>query len=340
MGTYEPQNTPGPNFEAPLSYRPLTSSRGRSLFSGARRGQPLLTTSGLPAGGGAVGTAENPSPQIPGVTTGLKSAYKPTPNSGGLIQRSGQAPVRVPTDPGYNGVLPTGQFGAAGAAEAQGRIAAAGGRAQVGGGPLPVAPAQPVNRPAQTERANPLTNGGGSPQVEGTSVPVAPPTIDPGKALGYVQRGNRAPGGTDLNPGGPAGGGGSAGPDGWIPGDPNAPGGQLAPQPGDQDADSDLAKTRKDVQGDLAKTREGVQGDLAKTREDVQGDLNQADSGHIGGSGDYAQRFSSPQAADIYTSHVNQLFGGGPSKAAKSPSMLTRTGPRDNGTESDGGEDY
>ncbi len=217
----------------------------------------------MPQGTGAVGTATNPSPQMPGATTSLKPAMPPTPNSGGVLQQPGQVPWQVPTDPGYKGQLPSGVFGQAGAQQAQARIKAAGGTAQMGGGLLPqggayvsTIPDAPANRPQQTERANPLVNGGGTPQVEGTSVPVPAPHLDPGKALGFKQSGGRVAGGQDINPAG----GGVAPEGGFVPGDPNAPGGQLSDYSGPT---NDAQASRQGIEGDMTAAREGTQGNVS-----------------------------------------------------------------------------
>ena len=164
---------------------PQTMRRDGSMIS-RRLGtpsQPQVTLSGMPGGPGPVGTAANPSPQAVGGTSPLRPAYKATPSSGGIIQAGNKGAVlrSIAPDPGYTGQKATG-FGLS---------------------PQQLSTLQsasPANRPAQTERANPLTNGGGAPQVAGTSVPVEKPTLDPGKAMGFSSKGTSIPQGQDMEP--------------------------------------------------------------------------------------------------------------------------------------------
>lgn len=283
------------------------ASMGRSMTRGTRtiHSPAPVTMAGMPAGAGAVGTATNPSPSMPGVTTGLKRT-PPTPNSGGIIAGPGAQRRVIPPDAGYKGPLPTG-FGTAQDSPNAWRGAQ---RPALAPNVDPGAEMGPgANRPAQSERANPLVNGGGPPQVEGTSAVVPKPTLNPGKAMGFNQRGNKAPVGDDLNQPGAT--------------DPNAP-----PADGENPDDNpDAAPGDGTPQGDLAATREGVQNDL-------QG------GGHVGGIGKYARSFSNPTSASIYHDYTKRLFGNAATPKSNVNTGMTRTGPRDNGTESDGGEDY
>lgn len=265
----------------------------RSLFSPRPAGPS--TVSGLPAGPGAVGTAANPSPQAPGVTTGMKRS-PPTPNSGGIIDAGARGRRVLPTDPNYKGPLATGNTGPGPGNPGAWR----GGAADRPAMAPTVDPGQEMtNRPAQTERANPLANGGGSPQLEGSSLPVNPPTLNPGKAMGFSQRGNKTPAGDDLNV--------------FQPGDPNASGGQLAPQEGDVSNSRDL----------------GVQGDLGAAREGIQSDLNPGQ--HAGGVGQYRRLFSNPTSASIYHDWTQKAFGGAATPKSKVSGLTRAPAKRDTG---------
>lgn len=293
-----------------MSYRPLNAPRltpPYSLRGSGSRQSRQTTTSGMPAGVGAVGTAGNPSPQIPGATTGMKKAYVPTPNSGGTIEGNGKKIIEQP-DWNYKGPL-----SGSGAGPGVNTPQAWRGPVRPTVDPR-VDPAgessMPLNRPPQTERANPLTNGGGPPQMEGTSVPVTPPTLNPGKAMGFSQRGNQTPVGDDLNQGTPTS------PGQFMSGDPNAPGGQLAPQPGD--AGSSPAD------------------DLGAARENVQSDLN--GGGHTGGVGPYARSFTNPTSAAIYHDYTRQLFGGQPMPQGRTNLTRARGTPQDQSNDDFEGE--
>jgi hypothetical protein len=240
-----------------------------------------------------MGTAGNPSPQIPGVTAGAK-----TPNSGGIIQKGAQE-TDYPADPAYTGPAPTGFLKK--------------------GIPAPLTPA---NRPPQTERADPLSGAGGPPQLTGTSRTVSTaPAIDPGKALGASTRGNMVPKGEDRHPPqqpDPDLKGGSAGPDGWIAEDPNKPGGSLNPD-GKEDGEE----------------------------EDDKHNDDETIGGHVGGSGAAAAKFGKPTPGSAYQSYLNGATGAGQGAkifsgraTGKPASNVKAAGPRDNGNESDGGEDY
>ena len=154
---------------------PLNRAHQRSSPPAHARQAPT-TTSGLPAGAGIVGTAGNPSPAP--AATGLSRS----PNSGGIIQGPGTAGRIIPPDPGYQGPIATGDANR----------------------PMPAAAPAPVNRPPQTERANPIVNGGGMPQPEGSSVPVAKPvtpppaSLDAARAMGFKQSGMKSPTGQDA----------------------------------------------------------------------------------------------------------------------------------------------
>ena len=241
----------------------------------------MTTLSSMPAGPGAVGTAQNPSPAAPNnAPSTAMTRVQPMqsrPNSGGNITTSSGRGLGVPSDPGYR-------------ADQQDSGPQSGGTMRRGGltRVVPASPGpnvvvgQPANRPAQTERANPLDNGGGAPQMAGTTMPVAPaptpPAIDPGKAMGASSRGNRVPAGQDQ-PSAAA--------------QPAAPAAADTPEPGAETSPTDdLADVTKSVQSDLS----------AKT--------------HVGGFGQYARNFSSPTAASIYDDHVRQLFGRGAPKPA------------------------
>jgi hypothetical protein len=143
------------------------------------------------------------------------------------------------------------------------------------------------------------------------------PAIDPGKALGASTRGNLTPSGEDRHPPQPTADAFKADESGFIPGDPNAPGGQLS----EEEEDPDKQREHND--------------------EDTVG-------GHIGGSGAMARKFSNPDSASIYDNYAKQM-GGGPTPArvfsgraagTAGSSMLKKAPPRDNGAESEGGEDY
>jgi len=260
--------------------------RTRPLYSGRQ-----TSASGMPKGPGPVGTAANPSPAVPGVTTGLKRS-PPTPNSGGIIDAGARGRRILPTDPNYRGPLATG-FGAQAPNTPQAWRGAV--RPTAAPGLDPGQEMAPANRPPQTERANPLANGGGPPQVEGTSRAVPAPTLQPGKAMGYSQRGNRTPPGDDLNQG--------------------------------QAAATPAAGPGTEETYDAATAPPGPQGDLAAAREGVQSDLQ--GGGHMGGIGQYARKFSNPTSASIYHDYTKRLFGGAATPKAKT--NLTRTGPRDTG---------
>jgi hypothetical protein len=309
---------------------PTSSVKGRqtytkSSFSGLHK---QTTLSGLPAGVGPVGTAGNPSPQFPGVRSGLKPAYKPTPNSGGIIQNNatGQR-MDINPDANYKGAPATG-FGANTVAQSNPAITEA------------------PNAPDATG-GTPLSSDGLPPQPAGKSEPtkpiVAPPTNPAPKIGPGLSPGNKAqslPPSTDTDAPQKAAQKAQA-PSDFIPGDPNAPGGQLAPQPGD-DPNNELAG--KSVSSDLHDTAQGVQDDLNG------GDQQQ----HVGGHDAYARTFSNPKSADLYHQYYQKLTGdtrgrqgvdttaasGTPSGNAKLAKGVAGAPPRDNGTESDGGEDY
>jgi hypothetical protein len=309
---------------------PTSSVKGRqtytkSSFSGLHK---QTTLSGLPAGVGAVGTAGNPSPQFPGVRSGLKPAYKPTPNSGGIIQVNGGDRRVLPTDPNYKGQLATGF------------------KSDQPGSTLGFSSANPAPI-AQPNGGTPLSSDGLPPQPAGKSEPTAPivaPPTNPAPKIGPgLSPGNKAqslPPSTDTDA--DMNKGGKAGANGFIPGDPNAPGGQLAPQPGD-DPNNELAG--KSASSDLHDTAQGVQDDLNGGDQPQQ---------HIGGHDAYARTFSNAKSAQTYHDYVARMTGdtrprpgadttaasGTPSGNAKIAKGVAGAPPRDNGTESDGGEDY
>ena len=266
--------------------------KSRGARTTARPSPPSMAKA--PTARGVSGTAANPSPQIPGVTTGAK-----TPNSGGIIQQGDQQ-HDYPADPGYAGPKPTGFLKQA---------------------PAPLA----ANRPQQTERADPLNGAGGPPQVPGTSRTVSEaPVPEPGKAMGFSSRGNGVPKGEDRHP--------TEKPSdssGYAPGGPNAPGGQLATQPGDDEPNG------LDGQQTL---------NLDKPDEDEEGKIG----GHVGGSGHMARKFSNPTSANVYDDYIKKatgtppaarIFSGKPA-GKSSASMLKKGGPKDNGDEESEGQDY
>jgi hypothetical protein len=98
-----------------------------------------------------------------------------------------------------------------------------------------------------------------------------------------------------------------------------------------------------------------VSSDLHDTAQGVQDDLNGGDQQqHVGGHDAYARTFSNPKSADLYHQYYQKLTGdtrgrqgvdttaasGTPSGNAKLAKGVAGAPPRDNGTESDGGEDY
>ena len=271
---------------------------GKAPARSAVRKPPPITHSGLPAGRGVVGTGANPSPQPMG-TAGAK-----TPNSGGIIQQGDQTHV-YPADPDYSGPKPTGFLRK--------------------GAPAPLSP---PNRPQQTERANPVAGAGGPPQLPGTSRTVSEaPEVDPGKAMGFSSRGNKVPHGEDRHP--------LETPEehgGYMEGDPNAPGGQLATQPGDED---DGGQQKMDL-------------DAKSGGEEPEEDEEEKIGGHVGGSGAMARKFSNPDSASVYDNFAKSMTGtptparifSGKPTGKSSASMLKKGSPRDNGDESSGGEDY
>lgn len=187
----------------------MRPQRPRTPFA---RSQPSGVPLPVGALNGVAGTAASPSPQPVGTTGSTNSIVKPnyrppqnpnaqrTPNSGGRITANvgGQTQqVDVPADADYTG--------------RQSTTANSGGIIQKGGkfakfippdanyrGPTPSL-STPPNRPPQTERADPMTNGGGTPTLPGQSAPVVrPPTLDVGRAIGASSRGTATAPGQDL----------------------------------------------------------------------------------------------------------------------------------------------
>jgi hypothetical protein len=165
----------------------------------------------------------------------------------------------------------------------------------------------PTNRPAQTERADPLNGAGGPPQVTGTSRTLSQaPEVDPGKALGVSARGDKVPAGEDRHP---------PQPDAMA--DASPAGQPASPQPGDEE-EEDEHNDDETIGGHI-----GGSGAAARKfgKPSAASAYDSSTNGLTGG----------PTPSRIFSGRVAGTPGSGTAKKAA---------PRDNGVESEGEEDY